>query len=109
VKEFRRMGHFVATKAKELQITGEELANGIGCSAEKISALFKGRLMLSYPQIELLATLLLVSPENIVHGDNTAYDTDFVHCMATFKEKDNREKILDFIDTYIDICEAVGE
>lgn len=44
----------------------------------------------------------------LLKGDKEEYDLTVVHCMNDFKDSNQREKILNIIDGYIDIVDALN-
>jgi serine/threonine protein kinase len=60
-------------------------------------------------QIELLAKRFNVTTENLLSGDEVHYNKTVVHCMNEFQNPKNREEVLDFIDDYMDIFDAINQ
>lgn len=69
--------------------------------------LLKGRAYASFPQVSALSKLLEVSIDQLLSGDKESYNTTVVHCMNDFQDTSKREEILDLIDDYVDIVDAV--
>ena len=71
-------------------------------------AFLKGRSYASFSQISSLAKMLGASVSELLAGDMQHYDKTVVDCMNEFQDTKNREMILDLIDNYIDIVDAVS-
>ena len=48
-----------------------------------------------------------VSVATLLKGNEDVYKRTVVHCMNSFDDDSNREKILDIIDDYMDVLNAV--
>jgi len=105
--EMRKMGLSIKQHAEKTDQSF--IAEVLNCTKEQISDLFTGRYFLSFEQMEKLATLLKVQPDVFFEDDDVYYNSNVVHCMKPFSNNENREKILDFIDIYIDAYQAVRE
>ena len=47
--------------------------------------------------------------DRLLSGDPQRYNATVVHCMNDFHNPENREMILDFIDDYVDVVDAVKQ
>ena len=104
----RRFGNMVQKLMEERSYSNDQLAQTLQLDESEIRMLYKGRLYLSLVQLDVLAEFLNADIDVLMAGDNSYYEQNIVHCMTPFTNEDNREKILDFIDTYLDIYEAVN-
>lgn len=103
----REMG-FAVRQASESEETKRKLREGLGFSQQQLEKLYKGRLFLTGPGLLKAAEICGVPAETLVNSDTAAYDAEVVHCMSEFKDRGNREMILDLIDAYIDAKEALA-
>ncbi|MFI3170247.1 MAG: helix-turn-helix transcriptional regulator [Faecalibacterium sp.] len=108
MRNARIMGNFIEKKANELSLSHADLSGLLGCSTAQVQALFKGQVLTSYNQLTVLAEKFQVSVETLIKGDPAHYESTVVHCMNTFDNPENREKILDIIDQYLDVYNAVS-
>ena len=103
----RMMGNYVENLAKRQNISTLHLGQILECTEEQVSSFFKGRFFPAFSQIEALASELKISVEELFNGDEETYNASVVHCMKNFSNTDNRERILDLIDDYLDVKGAV--
>lgn len=106
MQQARMIGNFVEHIAATKSISDERLCSIIGCEARQLRSFYNGRSILSYPQISAVASELGVTVSQILSGDKNYYNKTVVHCMNEFDNENNREKILDIIDDYMDIYDA---
>ena len=50
-----------------------------------------------------------VSVQQLLEGDLEHYNRTVAHCMNQFQKAEHREEILDILDDYLDIVDAVSE
>lgn len=103
----RMFGNYVNFLAKKNHLSHSDLSRALECSDLQLESLLKGRAYASFAQVSKLAELFHTTVEKLLAGDPKQYNTAVVHCMNTFQDPDNREKILDFIDDYVDVVNAV--
>lgn len=103
----RILGNMVQKLADENKISSVELGKVIGCSNREIEQFFKGRLFLTFDQMSIVAKRLGVSLDTWMDGDPDHYCATVVDCMGEFSCEENREEILDIIDDYLDLRDAV--
>jgi len=107
MRNARRLGSYLKELTLNNDISDQELAEVLHCDRIKVQQIFKGRVLLSYPQLESLSAALKVSMDDLLKGDPQYYERTVVHCMNPFSDGENREKILDYIDDYLDIKNAL--
>ena len=107
MKTARMIGNYAEHRAAELGISKEAINDVLQFSDQETSAFFKGRLLLSFDQIESLAKALKISIQELINGDEKEYSKSVVHCMNAFDNNANREKILDIIDDYLDVWDSL--
>ena len=107
MKAARMLGSYVEALAKKNNITSTQLAEKLGRTEKHMQMFFKGKAYLSFPQMKVLAETFNVSISDLLAGDKDSYKANFVNCRHEFDNDDNREKILDIIDDYIDLFDAV--
>ena len=108
MKETRVLGNYVKSLAHSKHVSEDELSQLLDCSPEQVYSFFKGRSFVSFQQLTKLATRFDTTVADLLNGDLENYNSTVVHCMNDFQNPDNREKILDIIDGYIDIVDALN-
>ena len=103
----RMLGNYVQNLAEKKGLTNAELREALDCQENQLQSFLKGRSFLPFTQISSLADLLGVTVSDLLEGDPQNYNETVVHCMNQFQNASNREKILDIIDEYMDIRDAV--
>ena len=103
MKTARMIGNYAEHRAAVLGISKEAINDVLQFSDQETSAFFKGRLLLTFDQIERLAKAWKIS----IHGDEKEYSKSVVHCMNAFDNNANREKILYIIDDYLDVWDSL--
>ena len=96
----------VQMKAEEGSFTNEQIARALELEEPEIRMLYKGKLYLTLEQLDALTAFLGEDLDTLLAGNSEYYEKRIVHCMTAFTDGDNREMILDFIDSYLDIYEA---
>ena len=107
MKKARMLGNYAEYLAKQRGISVSHLSQLLSCTETQVRAFFKGQAFPSYNQLSTLAKALGTTPKRLMAGDEQVYNETVVHCHGTFSNSDNREKILDTIDDYMDIHNAV--
>lgn len=106
MQQARMIGNYVEHMAETNAVSNEDLCKLIGCGEYQLNSFFKGRSILSFSQLSKIASKLGVTVSQILKGDEDNYNKTVVHCMNEFDNVENREKILDIIDDYMDIYEV---
>lgn len=99
---------FAIKQASEDQETREKLCEGLGISKQELERLYAGRSFLTGVDLDMAAGICGIPAEVLVGAVPVGYDSRVVDCMTAFKNRENREEILDLIDTYIDAKEALA-
>ena len=103
----RMFGNYVSFLAEKNRLSNSDLGRVLDCSDFQVESLLKGRAYASFGQVSRLAELFHTTVETLLAGDPKHYNATVVHCMNDFQDPENREKILDFIDDYVDVVNAV--
>lgn len=102
----RTIGYKVFSLAKEKQAE-EMLMKKLNFSSNDLRKLYDGRLAFSDEDLSVISEELKVPVDDILDYVETDAYPKMVHCMSKFSRQENCDKILDIIDSYIDIKEAV--
>ncbi len=105
----RMLGNYAQHLAQKNNVPDSEITTLLDCSANELHSFYKGRSFLTFEQISALARLLKTTVEKLLEGDEEQYNETVVQCMNNFNNPENREKILDLIDDYLDLKELVEE
>jgi len=83
------------------------LCSRLNFNATDLNRLLFGRLSVTPVQLNTIADTLSVPVEELVNYKNSDSYKNIVHCMSSFSSQKNCSEVLDIIDSYIDIKEAV--
>lgn len=108
MENLRVLGSTIQKEALNKGISPDALGKVIGCTSIQMMSIFKGRLLCSFQQLNTLASVLELPVASLLAGDKQYYNMNVVHCMNHFTDSKNREKILDIIYDYLDVCDAVS-
>lgn len=103
--ELRRLGYNIEKASRKAFAQTEEFANAINLSLKDVHRLFEGRLILSPLQLKVISEKVNMPLKELldISGKYT-----LVECMGSFRDEKNEDKILDLIDNYIDLVEAIS-
>ena len=103
--ELRRLGSNIEKASRENYKRVEDFANAINLSVRDVHRLFEGRLIVSPFQLKAISEKVNTPVRELldISGKYT-----LVECMGSFKDEQNKDKILDLIDNYIDLVEAIS-
>ncbi len=109
MKRARMLGNYVQHLMTQKNLSNSDLMKPLDCSTEhEVQAFLKGQILVSYQQISDLSDFLSVSVQDLFAGDKETYNRTVVHCMQDFNDPEKREEILDIIDDYVDIVDAIN-
>lgn len=109
MQEARKLGSYIDYLAKREGLTASDLSGILHCGEDQVFRLLKGRAVASFSQISSLASALNCTVVDLMKGDEESYNATVVHCMNGFRSANNREFILDLIDDYVDVVDAVSK
>lgn len=109
MQSFRMIGNYVNKLTSEKGLALSDLSGVLRCSNLQVQAFLKGRKLISYSQLSALADFLSVPVSSLLAGDKEFYAATVVHCMNEFQNEQNRERILDLIDDYMDVLDSVSQ
>lgn len=107
MQKARVLGNYIQKLAEENRMSVADLSGLLGCGELQTMLLLRGRSFATFEQISKLADRFKVSVQELLDGDTAYYDRTVAHCMNQFQKTENREQILDIIDEYLDIVDAV--
>lgn len=109
MQKARMLGNYIEQLADEKNLSLSDLSATLNCQENQVKSLLKGRSFATFDQISLLSKQLGVTVSELLHGNEEHYNATVVHCMNQFQNVENRELILDIIDDYMDIYDAVNQ
>ena len=103
---YRKIGVNVHTFMQKTNLTPEELAKRMSYSLKDIWNVFEGKVMIPPVEINKLASVLGVTEEDLVinEPERLAPNLEF---MKEFSNPDSLDKVLDLMDEYVEISEAI--
>lgn len=104
MKELRLLGSTIKKLSQEKHL---RLESFMGWTEDQTAAILDGRLFPSFADLQKLSKLFSVTVDDLMHGDEEYYNQKVVHCMGLFEKPENREMILDIIDDYLVLMDAV--
>lgn len=108
MKKARMLGNYVSHLANDKQLSVSDLGKILDCEENHVELFLKGRMFFSFNQVANLSKALNVSVGDLLAGNEELYSNTVVHCMHKFSDPNNREMILDLIDDYVDVLNAVN-
>ena len=103
MKDLRLLGSTIRKFSQEKHIHIEDI---LKCSADEAASILDGRVFPEYAALERLSDAFGITVSELLNGDKEYYNNNFVHCMGSFDELQNREEILDIIDDYLVLLDA---
>ena len=108
MKALRILGHTIESEILKQSIDEEVLSKKVGLTLNQLKKLYCGRLLLSFEQLKTLAGTIGIPLNNLLSLDDTQYEIDMAQkSLGEPLSTDNREYIIDLIDCYLDLREAV--
>ena len=102
MNDFHKIGSFIKLKMMEQNKSIQSLAEESGYSTKDIGKNLDGRLFLSPKQIEEIAGILDLDINEMIN----CIDVDSIEYVGEFTKEENKDKLLDYIDRYVDLKEA---
>ena len=102
MNDFHKIGSFIKLKMMEQNKSIQSLDEESGYSTKDIGKILDGRLFLSPKQIEEIAGILDLDINEMIN----CIDVDSIEYVGEFTKEENKDKLLDYIDRYVDLKEA---
>ena len=84
-----------------------EFGDKIGFSLAEVHRLIEGRLFIPPVQLEKIAKVLGITKEQLIKDRGMSEYNTLIHNFRDFKNELNQELVLDLIDMYADLAEAL--
>lgn len=106
MKYSRVIGQNIELLMIRKNISTEDVASKLGFSSDDLQRIKEGRLMIDGQEIDMFAKILGVNVTELLEQRDEEEYRELIHCMGTYHNAENKEKIIDYIDMYIGIEEA---
>ena len=106
MKYSRVIGQNIELLMIRKNISTEDVASKLGFSSDDLQRIKEGRLMIDGQEIDMFAKILGVNVTELLEQRDEEEYCELIHCMGTYHNAENKEKIIDYIDMYIGIEEA---
>lgn len=103
----RNLGYKINILFNNSSTRKQEFCKQMNFSQTDLDRLLFGRLALNPSQIAAVADFFSITQEELVSYKNTDFYKNMTHCMSPFSSQEHCDEILNIIDTYIDIKEAL--
>ena len=107
MERMRIFGNMISKLSDEQHISSDSLCQILDCSEERLYALLNGCTMPTFEELEIFSEIFGHTPEELLAGDRSHYESTVVHCMNEFRDPNAREEILDIIEGYVKLVTAV--
>ena len=107
MNKFRSIGYYIDTMLNDDVNKRNEFCRTLNFSKTDLNKLCEGRLGLTPVQLGKTSLFFGKPVSDILNYNNTDLYAKRVHCRTDFSKQENCEKILDIIDSYIDVKESV--
>lgn len=105
----RTIGQNIELVMKKRNIMPEEISQKLGYSLNDLHRIKEGVLLLDGHDIRKMAEAIGVEcSELLKQRDETEY-RDLLHCMGTYHDVKSKDRILDYIDMYIEMEESKAQ
>ena len=104
MKEIRILGFNIMMAARKANLSDAELGKLIGCSENDVRRIYAGRLYMSFQQLATIANHTNTNVSTLL-ANKEDYEKYQEQRCGKFLNPDNREKIFDIIDDYLDLIE----
>lgn len=102
----RRLGVNIFTLMQKSGISREELAEKMNFTYRDMCRVLEGRLLLTPVQAARVVELLGTTMEYLLHCESDKFGPELQY-MKEFSDRENLDKILDLLDEYVDLKEAM--
>ena len=103
---YRKIGANVYDFMQKAKLTPDELAKQMSYSVKDIENVIEGKVMIPPVEIDRLASTLGVTKENLVMNESDRL-VPYLEFMKEFSNPDSLDKVLDLMDEYVEIEEAI--
>lgn len=105
----RMIGQNIELIMKQKNILPEEISKKLGYSLNDLHRMKEGVLLLDGYELREMADAIGVDSSELLKPRAEDEYRDLLHCMGTYHDVKNKDKILDYIDMYIGIEESKAQ
>lgn len=102
----RKLGVNIFTLMQNSGISREDLAEKLNYSYRDICRILEGKLMLPPAEVRKIAELFGKTKQELLHYETDKFVPELQY-MKEFSDTSNLDKILDLLDEYVDLKEAM--
>ena len=102
----RQLGANIYTLMRKRNMAVPTLAERTGLSVRDVYRTIEGKLLLSPDVLQKLASALDTTPESLTSETLSEGITELEY-MKAFKQPENLDKVLDILDDYVELKEAI--
>ena len=102
----RKIGVNIFALMQNAGISREDLAEKLNYSYRDICRILEGRLMLPPAELKKIAGFFGITKQELIHYEADRFVPELQY-MKEFGDTNNLDKILDLLDEYIDLREAM--
>ena len=102
----RKIGVNIFTLMQNAGISREDLAEKLNYSYRDMCRILEGKLMLPPAEVRKIAEFFGKTKQELVHYEADRFVPE-LQCMKEFSDTNNLDKILDLLDEYVDLKEAM--
>lgn len=102
----RKLGVNIFTLMQNSGISREDLAEKLNYSYRDICRILEGKLMLPPTEVRKIAELFGKTKQELLHYEADKFVPELQY-MKEFSDTSNLDKILDLLDEYVDLKEAM--
>lgn len=103
----RMIGENIQLELMKRGISIQEIAQELGYSEMDFHKIVEGVLKIGRREISEIANSLGATFEDLIEVREEDEYRQLVHCMGSYEKAETKDKILDYIDMYIELQEAV--
>lgn len=102
----RKIGVNIFTLMQNAGISREDLAKKLNYSYRDMCRILEGKLMLPPAEVRKIAELFGKTKQELLHYESNRFVPELQY-MKEFSDTNNLDKILDLLDQYVDLKEAM--
>ena len=102
----RRLGVNISTCMLEANISLDSFAKHLGYSIKDVWNVIEGKVIIPPVELDKMASLLKTTKSELINHESDSLVPDLQY-MKEFSHPDNLDKILDLMDEYVELREAI--
>jgi len=107
--DYRVLGQNISLQMKKAQLSEQRLADILKCSVMDIYKILEGNIILSMNEIRKIADIFSVGVDKIITPCMEQDYKQLLNCMGDYENPNSKNKILDFIDLYVQLETTVNQ